>query len=235
MNRKSRTFTENGLLPTWKIRLNYGLHNSVKTVQCPTVLMARLDLVVVGYFLSVNVFFVCSKWAWVGWIGAERAAGYRAPHSAALVCKAGVAAVRGRVGTGRRLDTQTECFAPGRIQLHAPCYTHTHSQPSTIIFCPFFLLSLSIHPICLFSMPSFRSHILLSSPLSQNVSVSVSCSRFAAMPSKKKGNPCLLWCTSTIILFSDQASLSSISATAYLVLALPVRDPEASDEWKAEI
>ncbi len=115
-----------------------------------------------GYFLSVNIFFVCSKWAWVGWIGAERAAGSRALHSAALVCKAGVAAVRGRVGTGRHTDSVSLPAASN----YTPPITHTHTQHSTIIFCPFFL-SLSIHPICLFSMHSFQSHILLSSPLSK--------------------------------------------------------------------
>ncbi len=223
MNQKSRTFKENGLLPPWKIvnskyttPLNDGLHNSVKAVQCLTVLMVCRYLVV-GYFLSVNIFFLCSKWAWVGRIGAERAAGSRALHSASLVCKAGVAAVRGRVGTGRRLDTQTECFAPDRIQLHTHTHTHNQAQSFSVVFC----LSLSIHPICLFSMPSFLSHILLSSPLSLSVQhaflsvphpavfTSVKMSQYPSLAVtlqqcllKKKDRPCLLWCTSTIILFT---------------------------------
>ncbi len=206
MNQKSRPFKENGLLPPWKIvnskyttPLNDGLHNSVKAVQCLTVLMVCRYLVV-GYFLSVNIFFVCSKWAWVGRIGAERAAGSRALHSASLVCKAGVAAVRGRVGTGRRLDTQTVF----RSWPHPITHTHTHSQPSTIIFChflffPFYTPHLSVqhaflsvsHP-AVFTSQSVCSACLPFCPTScclhlcQNVSVSISCSRFAAMPSKKK-------------------------------------------------
>lgn len=45
----------------------------------------------------------------VGGVGAGRAAELQALHSAALVCKAGVAAVRGRQGAGRRPHTHSHC------------------------------------------------------------------------------------------------------------------------------
>ncbi len=87
---------------------------------------------------------------------------------------------------------------------HPITHTHTHSQPSTIIFCrflsfPFYTPHLSVqhallsvsHP-AVFTSQSVCSACLPFCPTScclhlcQNVSVSISCSRFAAMPSKKK-------------------------------------------------
>lgn len=135
--------------------------------------MACHNLVMVGYFLSVKgFFFLCVQQVSVSRLDWCRASSWvQAPHSAALVCKAGVAAVRGRVGTGRRLDTQTECFAPGRIQLHAPCYTHTIQHNHFLSFFSFpFLHTPSVCSACLpFHLTSCCLH--LSVKMSQHPSL----------------------------------------------------------------
>jgi len=146
-------------------------------------------------------FCVCIKWAWVDWIGAERVAGSRTPHSAALVFKAGVAAVRGRVGTGWRLDTQTQCFTPGHIQLRTPCYTNTYThnqaQSLSVLFSfPFYTAHLSVRHAA-FSI----SHPAVFPSLSKCLRPSLAVVFQPWLLKKIKSIRCLLWCTSTIILF----------------------------------
>lgn len=87
-------------------------------------------------------------------------------------------------------------------------HTHTHSQPSTIIFCPLFSFPFYTPPsVCSACLPFCLTSCCLH--LCQNVSVSISCSRFAAMPSKKK---------KTVLFWFYAHPLSSFLRSSFLVI-----------------
>lgn len=172
----------------------------------------------VCYILSVKGFVCASSVSRLDWCRASSWV-----QDSAFCCFS----IQGRCGCSQRqgghrlMPRHTDTVFHSCIQLHAPCYTNTQPQPSTFLFCPFFLsLFNTAHLSVRHAIPVFPS-------LSKCLLVHL----FPAMPSKKKKRHPL----STLIHihdhpFSNQPSLSSVSATAYLVLALPFRDLGADDE-----